>query len=149
MPKVRLVRLPPGVAHPLLVRRFPTRSTFRDRAGERYGGSKVLGYAGAFPRLSAWLCQCHCGRKFIASSNWLNNKFSGCGKARHPLTGTYVYSVWRRLQGPRTGVKLCHFPFSFISSRAPPATSSAFSIRSILAISPRLQRAARLDVGAG
>jgi hypothetical protein len=93
----RLINIPPALRSPDLIRRLPRNANFRDRTGGKASGCTVLGYAGILPpSFSAWLCRCGCGKKFIASSNHLNQSRIGCGckQARHRLSGTHIYSTW-------------------------------------------------------
>ena len=66
----------------------------------------MIGYAGVLPPFTAWLCQCACGQKFIATSANLNRGDRGCGcrRQKHGRSKSRLYRLWRQLESR------CHDP---------------------------------------
>lgn len=76
-----------------------------DLSGYRVGRVTVLGRELCRDRHWHWYCECSCGKKFVASTGWINNKMhKSCGCHRkNPLTdeeygNKYVY---REVEGTR------------------------------------------------
>ncbi len=59
-------------------------SKIKDLTGKTYLHFKVLNYAGFGKKhVHNWLCECECGKKFIATSTEINNEIIGsCGCAK-------------------------------------------------------------------
>ncbi len=104
-----------------------------DLTNQRFGKLLVLEEKGRKYGEVAWLCQCDCGKKSVATSANLrrgNSRSCGCGRAgngrgarfkpTHGMTGSPEYEAWhamiRRCENPRAigwknyggrGVKVC------------------------------------------
>lgn len=94
----------------------PTRCTFIDLEGARFGRLFVLGYVGPLYRQSGWLCQCDCGAMVIASSGNLRSgdsascrclmiehiKESYAKKAKYTGDRARLRGIWRGM------ISRCH-----------------------------------------
>jgi hypothetical protein len=99
----RLVKLPAGLWREGLRARLPRNGNFRDRTGENIDASRVLGYAGTINSFSVWLCRCHCGNRFLATSSELNRRRVDCGcRRRTAVSKTRLYKLWHGV------VSRCH-----------------------------------------
>lgn len=88
--KLTLIELPLGLRNGI-ERRQPCGNRFKDLTGKECRGYVVMGFAGYKGEFSAWLCLCHCGKKFIRQSGFVGRKeSSGCGCGMRPKSSIPV-----------------------------------------------------------
>lgn len=82
---------------------------FRDLTGQRFNRLVVIERHGTICGLTAWLCQCDCGKQtVVTTSDLTKNHTKSCGCLRNELTrerctkhgkkGNRLYSVWKSMK---------------------------------------------------
>jgi hypothetical protein len=71
-----------------------------DRTGEKYGHLVVIKRSCSGSPKAMWECRCKCGTTIIAFGDNLhrgNTTSCGCSRAKHGLSKTKIYQVWRSM----------------------------------------------------
>jgi hypothetical protein len=64
---LKLANIPKQLMRPDLERRLPlSYDRFIDLTGQKFARCEVLGLAGYVRGYTVWLCQCKCGKRFLA-----------------------------------------------------------------------------------
>ncbi len=80
-------------------------SKIKDLTGKTYLHFKVLNYAGFGKKhVHNWLCECECGKKFIATSTEINNEIIGsCGCVKKEIK-VVEPKTWDQINGSRIAI---------------------------------------------